>query len=135
MTEDDTVVEVLGSALQRNISFDVLRPGGGLRIESLHRSCGVSNQYSTRRMLRMLAVVGSTRAAGGRHSNGHDENDGKGNDMPKLNRLQTSRHMGAAAAAGLDAPAIATNRNTALGAPRHMRAVHFVGQQLEVRKC
>ena len=60
-SEDDTVVEMLASALRRDISFGVLRPDGKLKIESLRQRYGGSN-HSMRETLRMLAAEGIVEA-------------------------------------------------------------------------
>ena len=60
-TEDDTVVEMLASAIRRDISFGVLRPDQKLKIEGLRQSYGGSN-HSMRETLRMLASEGVVEA-------------------------------------------------------------------------
>jgi len=59
--EDDTVVEMLASAIRRDISFGVLRPDQKLKIEGLRQSYGGSN-HSMRETLRMLASEGVVEA-------------------------------------------------------------------------
>lgn len=60
-SEDDTVVEMLASAIRRDISFGVLRPDQKLRIAGLRQSYGGSN-HSMRETLRMLASEGMVEA-------------------------------------------------------------------------
>lgn len=59
--EDDTVVEVLASAIRRDISFGVLEPDQKLKIDGLRRSYGGSN-HSMRETLRVLASEGMVEA-------------------------------------------------------------------------
>jgi len=59
--EDDTVVEMLASALRRDISFGVLAPDQKLKIEQLRQRYGGSN-HSMRETLRMLTVEGMVEA-------------------------------------------------------------------------
>ena len=59
--EDDTVVEMLASAIRRDISFGVLRPDQKLKIEGLRQSYGGSN-HSMRETLRVLASEGMVEA-------------------------------------------------------------------------
>lgn len=56
-TEGDTVVEMVASALRRDISFGGLRPDEKLKIETLTQRYGGSN-HSIRESLRMLAAEG-----------------------------------------------------------------------------
>lgn len=60
-SEDDTVVEMLASAIRRDISFGVLRPDQKLKIASLRQSYGGSN-HSMRETLRILATEGMVEA-------------------------------------------------------------------------
>lgn len=60
-TEDDTVVEMLASALRRDISFGVLRPDEKLKIEALRQRYGGSN-HSMRETLRTLVAEGMVEA-------------------------------------------------------------------------
>ena len=60
-TEDNTVVQMLASAIRRDISFGVLRPDQKLKIEGLRQSYGGSN-HSMRETLRMLASEGMVEA-------------------------------------------------------------------------
>lgn len=60
-TEDDTVVEMLASAIRRDISFGVLHPDQKLKIEGLRRFYGGSN-HSMRETLRVLASEGLVEA-------------------------------------------------------------------------
>ena len=59
--EDDTVVEMLASALRRDISFGVLAPDQKLKIEALRQRYGGSH-HSIRETLRMLSVEGMVEA-------------------------------------------------------------------------
>lgn len=59
--EDDTVVEMLASALRRDISFGVLRPDEKLKIEALRQRYGGSN-HSMRETLRTLVAEGMVEA-------------------------------------------------------------------------
>ena len=60
-SEDDTVVEMIASALRRDISFGALRPDEKLKIETLTQRYGGSN-HSIRESLRMLAAEGIVEA-------------------------------------------------------------------------
>ncbi|MFK7751765.1 MAG: GntR family transcriptional regulator [Sedimentitalea sp.] len=60
-SEDDTVVEMLASAIRRDISFGVLRPDQKLKIEALRQSYGGSN-HSMRETLRVLTSEGMVEA-------------------------------------------------------------------------
>ncbi|MCX7559022.1 GntR family transcriptional regulator [Sulfitobacter sp. F26204] len=60
-TEDDTVVEMLASAIRRDISFSVLRPDQKLKIAGLRQTYGGSN-HSMRETLRMLTSEGMVEA-------------------------------------------------------------------------
>jgi GntR family carbon starvation induced transcriptional regulator len=60
-SEDDTVVEMLASAIRRDISFGVLGPDQKLKIAGLRQSYGGSN-HSMRETLRMLAAEGMVEA-------------------------------------------------------------------------
>ena len=60
-SEDDTVVEILASALRRDISFGVLRPDEKLKIEALRQRYGGSN-HSMRETLRTLVAEGMVEA-------------------------------------------------------------------------
>lgn len=60
-SEDDTVVEMLASALRRDISFGVLRPDEKLKIEALRQRYGGSN-HSMRETLRTLVAEGMVEA-------------------------------------------------------------------------
>lgn len=59
--EDDTVIEMLASAIRRDISFGVLRPDQKLKIDGLRQSYGGSN-HSMRETLRVLASEGMVEA-------------------------------------------------------------------------
>jgi len=59
--EDDTVVQMLASALRRDISFGVLRPDQKLKIDALRQSYGGSN-HSMRETLRILVAEGMVEA-------------------------------------------------------------------------
>ena len=60
-TEDDTVVEMLASAIRRDISFGVLRPDQKLKLVDLRQSYGGSN-HSMRETLRILSSEGVVEA-------------------------------------------------------------------------
>lgn len=60
-SEDDTVVEMLASALRRDISFGVLHPDQKLKIEALRQRYGGSN-HSMRETLRILVAEGMVEA-------------------------------------------------------------------------
>ena len=60
-SEDDTVVEMLASAIRRDISFGVLRPDQKLKITDLRQSYGGSN-HSMRETLRILSSEGVVEA-------------------------------------------------------------------------
>ena len=59
--EDDTVVEMLASAIRRDISFGVLRPDQKLKFAGVRQTYGGSN-HSMRETLRMLASEGMVEA-------------------------------------------------------------------------
>ena len=59
--EDDTVVEMLASAIRRDISFGVLHPDQKLKINELRQTYGGSN-HSMRETLRMLTSEGMVEA-------------------------------------------------------------------------
>lgn len=58
---DDTVVEMLASAIRRDISFGVLRPDQKLKLANLRQSYGGSN-HSMRETLRILTSEGVVEA-------------------------------------------------------------------------
>ena len=60
-SEDDTVVEMLASAIRRDISFGVLRPDQKLKLADLRQSYGGSN-HSMRETLRILSSEGVVEA-------------------------------------------------------------------------
>ena len=60
-SDRDTVVEMLASAMGRDISFSVLRPGEKLKIDALRRRYGGSN-HSLREPLRVLVAEGMVEA-------------------------------------------------------------------------
>jgi GntR family carbon starvation induced transcriptional regulator len=60
-TEDDTVVEMLASAIRRDISFGVLRPDQKLKLADLRQAYGGSN-HSMRETLRILSSEGMVEA-------------------------------------------------------------------------
>jgi DNA-binding GntR family transcriptional regulator len=60
-SEDDTVVEMLASAIRRDISFGVLRPDQKLKLADLRQSYGGSN-HSMRETLRILTSEGVVEA-------------------------------------------------------------------------
>lgn len=60
-SEDDTVVEMLASAIRRDISFGVLRPDQKLKLADLRQSYGGSN-HSMRETLRILSSEGMVEA-------------------------------------------------------------------------
>lgn len=60
-SEDDTVVEMLASAIRRDISFGVLRPDQKLKLTDLRQSYGGSN-HSMRETLRILTSEGVVEA-------------------------------------------------------------------------
>lgn len=60
-TEDETIVNMLASALRRDISFGVLLPDQKLKIETLRQRYGGSN-HSMRETLRMLSAEGLVEA-------------------------------------------------------------------------
>ncbi len=60
-SNDDTVVEVLASAIRRDISFGVLRPDQKLKLADLRQAYGGSN-HSMRETLRILASEGMVEA-------------------------------------------------------------------------
>lgn len=60
-SEDDTVVEMLASAIRRDISFGVLRPDQKLKIADLRQAYGGSN-HSMRETLRILSSEGVVEA-------------------------------------------------------------------------
>ena len=60
-SEDDTVVEMLASAIRRDISFGVLRPDQKLKLTELRQSYGGSN-HSMRETLRILTSEGVVEA-------------------------------------------------------------------------
>lgn len=59
--DDDTVVEMLASAIRRDISFGVLRPNQKLKITDLRQAYGGSN-HSMRETLRVLSSEGVVEA-------------------------------------------------------------------------
>jgi GntR family carbon starvation induced transcriptional regulator len=59
--EDDTVVEMLASAIRRDISFGVLRPDQKLKLTDLRQAYGGSN-HSMRETLRILSSEGVVEA-------------------------------------------------------------------------
>lgn len=59
--EDDTIVEMLASALRRDISFGTLMPDQKLKIEALRQRYGGSN-HSMRETLRLLSAEGLVEA-------------------------------------------------------------------------
>lgn len=59
--DSDTVVEMLASALRRDISFGVLRPDEKLKIDALRQHYGGSN-HSLRESLRVLVAEGIVEA-------------------------------------------------------------------------
>lgn len=59
--EDDTVVEVLATAIRRDISFGTLTPDQKLKIDALRQSYGGSN-HSIRETLRVLVAEGMVEA-------------------------------------------------------------------------
>ena len=59
--EDDTIVEMLASALRRDISFGALMPDQKLKIEALRQRYGGSN-HSMRETLRLLSAEGLVEA-------------------------------------------------------------------------
>lgn len=61
INEDDTVVEMLASAIRRDISFGVLRPDQKLKLADLRQSYGGSN-HSMRETLRILSSEGMVEA-------------------------------------------------------------------------
>lgn len=61
-SEDDTVVEMLASAIRRDISFGVLRPDQKLKLADLRQAYGGSN-HSMRETLRILSSEGVVEAA------------------------------------------------------------------------
>ncbi|MEP5729306.1 MAG: GntR family transcriptional regulator [Sulfitobacter sp.] len=61
-SEDDTVVEMLASAIRRDISFGVLRPDQKLKLADLRQAYGGSN-HSIRETLRILSSEGVVEAA------------------------------------------------------------------------
>lgn len=60
-SSDDTVVEVLASAIRRDISFGVLRPDQKLKLADLRQAYGGSN-HSMRETLRILSSEGVVEA-------------------------------------------------------------------------
>jgi DNA-binding GntR family transcriptional regulator len=60
-SEDDTVVEMLASAIRRDISFGVLRPDQKLKLTDLRQAYGGSN-HSMRETLRILSSEGVVEA-------------------------------------------------------------------------
>jgi GntR family carbon starvation induced transcriptional regulator len=60
-SEDDTVVEMLASAIRRDISFGVLRPDQKLKLADLRQNYGGSN-HSMRETLRILSSEGVVEA-------------------------------------------------------------------------
>ncbi|WP_341233038.1 GntR family transcriptional regulator [uncultured Sulfitobacter sp.] len=60
-SEDDTVVEMLASAIRRDISFGLLRPDQKLKLADLRQSYGGSN-HSMRETLRILSSEGMVEA-------------------------------------------------------------------------
>lgn len=60
-SEDDTVVEMLASAIRRDISFGVLRPDQKLKLADLRQAYGGSN-HSMRETLRILSSEGVVEA-------------------------------------------------------------------------
>lgn len=60
-TEDDTIVNMLASALRRDISFGTLLPDQKLKIEALRQRYGGSN-HSMRETLRLLSAEGLVEA-------------------------------------------------------------------------
>ena len=60
-SDDDTVVEMLASAIRRDISFGVLRPDQKLKLADLRQSYGGSN-HSMRETLRILSSEGVVEA-------------------------------------------------------------------------
>jgi GntR family transcriptional regulator, carbon starvation induced regulator len=60
-SEDDTVVEMLASAIRRDISFGVLHPDQKLKLADLRQSYGGSN-HSMRETLRILSSEGMVEA-------------------------------------------------------------------------
>lgn len=61
-SDDDTVVEMLASAIRRDISFGVLRPDQKLKLADLRQAYGGSN-HSMRETLRILSSEGVVEAA------------------------------------------------------------------------
>ena len=59
--DDDTVVEMLASAIRRDISFGVLRPDQKLKLADLRQAYGGSN-HSMRETLRILSSEGVVEA-------------------------------------------------------------------------
>ena len=59
--DDDTIVEMLASALRRDISFGALMPDQKLKIEALRQRYGGSN-HSMRETLRLLSAEGLVEA-------------------------------------------------------------------------
>ncbi|EBA13335.1 GntR family transcriptional regulator [Roseobacter sp. CCS2] len=59
--DDDTVVEMLASAIRRDISFGVLRPDQKLKLTDLRQAYGGSN-HSMRETLRVLSAEGVVEA-------------------------------------------------------------------------
>lgn len=73
--ENDTIVEMLASALRRDIAFGVLRPDEKLKIAALRQRYGGSN-HSMRETLRMLTAQGmveATNQRGFRVTSANDE--------------------------------------------------------------
>lgn len=60
-SDDDTVVEMLASAIRRDISFGVLRPDQKLKLADLRQTYGGSN-HSMRETLRILSSEGVVEA-------------------------------------------------------------------------
>ena len=60
-SDDDTVVEMLASAIRRDISFGVLRPDQKLKLVDLRQAYGGSN-HSMRETLRILSSEGVVEA-------------------------------------------------------------------------
>ncbi|MEP5761080.1 MAG: GntR family transcriptional regulator [Litoreibacter sp.] len=60
-SEDDTVVEMLASAIRRDISFGLLRPDQKLKLAELRQAYGGSN-HSMRETLRILSSEGVVEA-------------------------------------------------------------------------
>ena len=60
-SDDDTVVEILASAIRRDISFGVLRPDQKLKLADLRQAYGGSN-HSMRETLRILSSEGVVEA-------------------------------------------------------------------------